>query len=44
MTPYAKGLSIREVVDEFKEIYDDDASASLISKVKEKVLEQITIW
>ena len=44
MTLYAKGLSTREIVDAFKEMYDADVSATLVSKVTERVLEQITSW
>jgi transposase-like protein len=44
LTLYAKGLSTREIVDAFKEMYGADVSATLISKVTERVLEQITSW
>ena len=44
LTLYAKGLSTREIVEAFKEMYDADVSASLISKVTERVLDQITAW
>jgi putative transposase len=44
LTMYAKGLSTREIVEAFKEMYDADVSASLISKVTDRVLEQITAW
>ena len=44
LTLYAKGLSTREIVDAFKEMYDADVSATLISKVTDRVLEQITAW
>jgi len=46
LTLYGKGLSTREIVQTFKEIYDDDAnvSATLISRVADQVLEQITHW
>ena len=43
-TLYAKGLSTREVVAAFKEMYDADVSTTLVSKVTERVLEQITVW
>ena len=33
LTLYAKGLSTREIVDVFKEMYDADVSATLVSKV-----------
>lgn len=41
---YAKGLSTREIVDTFKEMYDADVSATLISKVTESVLEKVHEW
>ena len=44
LTLYAKGLSTREIVDTFKEMYDADVSATLVSRVTEKVLEQVTQW
>ncbi len=44
LTLYAKGLSTREIVEAFKEMYDADVSATLISKVTDRVLEQITAW
>ena len=42
LTLYAKGLSTREIVEAFKGMYDADVSATLISKVTDRVLEQIT--
>jgi putative transposase len=44
LTLYAKGLSTREIVDTFKEMYDADVSATLISKVTDRVLEQVIQW
>jgi len=44
LTLYVKGLSTREIVEAFKEMYDADVSATLISKVNDRVLEQITTW
>jgi transposase-like protein len=44
LTLYAKGLSTREIVETFKEMYDADVSATLISKVTERVLEEVTQW
>lgn len=44
LTLYAKGLSTREIVAVFKEMYDADVSATLISKVTDRVIEQITAW
>ncbi|WP_397390581.1 IS256 family transposase, partial [Polynucleobacter sp.] len=44
LTLYAKGLSTREIVDAFKGVYDANVSATLISQVTDKVIEQITDW
>ena len=44
LTLYAKGLVTREIVQTFKEMYDADVSPTLISKVTDRVLEQITQW
>ena len=44
LTLYAKGLSTREIVETFKEMYDADVSATLISKVTERVLEEVKQW
>jgi transposase-like protein len=44
LTLYAKGLSTREIVGAFKEMYDADVSATLISQVTDRVTEQITEW
>lgn len=41
---YAKGMTNREIVAFFKEMYDVDVSASLISKVTDAVIEQVTEW
>lgn len=41
---YAKGLSTREIVDAFKEMYGAEVSPTLISRVTERVIEQITQW
>ena len=41
---YAKGLSTRDIVDAFKEMYDADISAGLVSKVTERVIEQVHEW
>ncbi len=41
---YAKGMTTREIVATFKEMYDADVSASLISKVTDAVLEQVVEW
>jgi len=41
---YAKGMTTRDIVDTFKEMYDADVSATLISKVTESVLEKVHEW
>ncbi len=41
---YAKGMTTREIVATFKEMYDADVSPTLISKVTEAVKEQVQEW
>jgi putative transposase len=41
---YAKGMTTREIVATFKEMYDADVSAGLISKVTNAVIEQVVEW
>jgi putative transposase len=41
---YAQGMTTREIVETFKEMYDADVSATLISKVTDAVLEQVVEW
>ena len=41
---YAKGLSTRDIVAAFKEMYGADVSATLISKVTDAVLDQVIEW
>jgi len=41
---YARGMSTRDIVATFKEMYDADVSASLISKVTDAVLERVLEW
>lgn len=41
---YAKGMTTRDIVATFKEMYDADVSASLISKVTNAVIEQVIEW
>ena len=41
---YAKGMTTREIVATFKEMYDADVSATLISKVTDAVIEQVIEW
>lgn len=41
---YAKGMTTRDIVSAFKEMYDADVSASLVSQVTEQVIEQVYEW
>ena len=41
---YAKGMSTREIVETFKEMYGADVSAPLISKVTDSVIEKVVQW
>ena len=41
---YAKGMTTREIVDAFKEMYDADISPTLISRVTNAVIDQVVEW
>jgi transposase-like protein len=41
---YAKGMTTREIVQTFKEMYDAEVSATLISRVTDAVYEQVMAW
>lgn len=41
---YGKGLSTREIVESFKEMYDADVSPALISKVTDAVMDEVVQW
>ncbi|WP_370622375.1 IS256 family transposase (plasmid) [Citrobacter portucalensis] len=41
---YAKGMTTRDIVATFKEMYDADVSSTLISKVTDAAKEQVTEW
>ena len=41
---YAKGMTTREIVATFKEMYDADVSPARLSKVTDAVKEQATEW
>ena len=41
---YAKGMTTREIVATFKEMYDADVSPTLISKVTNAIIEQVVEW
>jgi putative transposase len=44
LAPYAKGMSTRDIVATFKEMYDADVSPTLISKVTDAVMDQVLEW
>ena len=41
---YAKGMTTRDIVDAFKEMYNADISPALISKVTEAVMDEVHEW
>ena len=41
---YAKGMSTRDIEDHLRQIYGIDASASLISRITDKIIPQMTEW
>jgi len=41
---YARGLSVRDIQDELKEIYNVDVSESLISNVTSAVMDEVVAW
>jgi len=41
---YARGMTTRDIVSAFKEMYDADVSHSLVSKVTDSVIEQVHAW
>lgn len=41
MSLYAKGMTTREIVAAFKEVYGAEVSATLISKVTDAVIGQV---
>jgi transposase-like protein len=41
---YAKGMTTRDIADTFKEMYDADVSHSLISRVTDAVIDEVTAW
>ena len=41
---YAKGMSTRDIEDHLRDIYGVDASASLISRITDKIMPQISEW
>ena len=41
---YAKGQTTTEIVESIKELYDVDISSSLVSRVTDNILDDITAW
>jgi transposase-like protein len=41
---YAQGMTTREILTPFKEMYGADVSASLMSKVTDAVMDQVIEW
>ena len=41
---YAKGMTTRDIADAFKEMYGADVSHSLISRVTDAVIDEVTAW
>jgi putative transposase len=41
---YAKGMTTRDIADTFREMYGADVSHSLISRVTEAMIDEITAW
>lgn len=41
---YAKGMTIKEITNTFKEMYDVDISPTLISRVTDSVKELVVEW
>ena len=44
MALYAKGMSTRDIVDTFEEMYGVDISPALVSQVTNSVMERIVEW
>lgn len=44
LTLYAKGMTTRDIADTFKEMYGAEVSHTLISKVTEAVIDEVTAW
>jgi len=41
---YARGMTTRDIAATFKEMYGAEVSRSLISKVTEAVIDEVTVW
>jgi putative transposase len=41
---YAKGMSVNDIEDQIKELYNFDISTSAISRITERVSQDVTLW
>lgn len=41
---YQKGMSVRDIEDHIRDIYGVEASASLISRITDKIMPELTEW
>lgn len=41
---YAKGISTRDIEDQMRDIYGIDVSPTLVSKITDKIMPQVTEW
>ena len=44
ITLYSKGMSTREISETIKELYDVDVSATLISNVTNRIIDEVVQW
>ena len=44
LSMYAKGLSCNDIKEQVKDLYDVDISESLVSKITDKVNDDVTVW
>jgi Transposase and inactivated derivatives len=41
---YAKGMSVSDIEEQIKDLYNFDISTSAISRITERVAQDVTIW
>ena len=44
LSMYSKGLSCNDIKEQVKDLYDVDISESLVSKITDKVNDDVTVW
>lgn len=44
LSMYAKGMSVRDIEDQLRDIYGAEVSPALISNITDKILPQVTEW